>query len=765
MKRMLINATHAEELRVALVDGQKLLDLHLEHAFREQKKSNVYKGRITRIEPSLEAAFVDYGAERHGFLPLKEISREYFQQQESGRKRIQELLREGQEVIVQVDKEERSSKGAALTTFVSLAGRYLVLMPNNPRAGGVSRRIEGDDRAQIRQHLQMLDIPQDMGVIARTAGIGQDFEALQRDLEYLKQIWEAIVAAAAERQAPFLIYQEGNVVVRALRDHLSEDIGEVLIDDPSAFEAAQQFMSGMMPRMLPRLKQYENDIPLFSRYQIEQQIESAFSREVRLESGGAIVIDHTEALVAIDINSGKSTKGQDIAETAFQTNLEAAEEIARQIRLRDIGGLIVVDFIDMESPKHQREVETRIREALKIDRARVQVGRISRFGLLEMSRQRLGASLDEATYEPCPRCNGTGQIRGCEGTALHVLRLLHEEALKRHCSEVECQVPIDVAVYLLNEKRQAILELEARSGVRLNIIPNPALLTPHYDIQRIKGEGASEVRPSEAKPTAVPQRPSKAPSNNAAAITPLTAPPPPEQLPPPRAVKSGKAVAPVVQQEEGILARLVRALVSRYVPMDAQTFAALTGLGEPTETAANNAEAGIDNEAERGGRRRRRGGRRARARRQHGGEESPTRDAESNDEDAEPEEMAEAVLPAAEGGMVDEELRYPGAVPAADGWHRMMVPASALAHAVTGSDTETRTEVVPTEAIADPVPVADSLPAVEAAAPPENAVPELNVVVNEASEPPDSLPLELVSATEEAADLVPKGQGDLLEEG
>ncbi len=760
MKRMLINATHAEELRVALVDGQKLLDLHLEHAFREQKKSNVYKGRITRIEPSLEAAFVDYGAERHGFLPLKEISREYFQQQESGRKRIQELLREGQEVIVQVDKEERSSKGAALTTFVSLAGRYLVLMPNNPRAGGVSRRIEGDDRAQIRQHLQMLEIPQDMGVIARTAGIGQDFEALQRDLEYLKQIWEAIVAAAAERQAPFLIYQEGNVVVRALRDHLSEDIGEVLIDDPSAFEAAQQFMSGMMPRMLPRLKQYENDIPLFSRYQIEQQIESAFSREVRLESGGAIVIDHTEALVAIDINSGKSTKGQDIAETAFQTNLEAAEEIARQIRLRDIGGLIVVEFIDMESPKHQREVETRIREALKIDRARVQVGRISRFGLLEMSRQRLGASLDEATYEPCPRCNGTGQIRGCEGTALHVLRLLHEEALKRHCSEVECQVPIDVAVYLLNEKRQAILELEARSGVRLNIIPNPALLTPHYDIQRIKGEGASEVRPPEAKPTAVPQRPSKAPSNNAAAITPLTAPPPPEQLPPPRVVKSGKAAAPVVQQEEGILARLVRALVSRYVPMDAQTFAALTGLGEPTEAAANNAESGTDNEAERGGRRRRRGGRRARARRQHGGEESPARDAESNDEDAEPEEMAEAVLPAAEGGMVDEELRYPGAVPTADDWHRMMVPASALA--ATSSNAETPAQAAPTEAIGEPA--LDS-PLQEAEASAEKAAPEPVLGVADVSELADSTVPELVSANEEPADFVPKGQGDLLEEG
>ncbi|MGC9128541.1 MAG: Rne/Rng family ribonuclease, partial [Acidithiobacillus sp.] len=546
MKRMLINATHPEELRVALVDGQKLLDLDIEHTFKEQKKSNVYKGRITRIEPSLEAAFVDYGAERHGFLPLKEISREYFSQPEQpGRKRIQDLLREGQEVIVQVDKEERSSKGAALTTFVSLAGRYLVLMPNNPRAGGVSRRIEGEDRTQIRQHLQMLDIPDNMGVIARTAGIGQDFEALQRDLEYLKQIWQAIVEAADKAPAPFLIYQEGNVVVRALRDHFSEDIGEILIDEESAFQAAQQFMTAMMPKVLNRLKLYDNDIPLFSRYQIEQQIESAFSREVRLESGGAIVIDHTEALVAIDVNSGKSTKGQDISETAFQTNLEAAEEVARQIRLRDLGGLIVVDLIDMESPKHQREVEARLKEALKLDRARVQVGRISRFGLLEMSRQRLGASLEEASYEPCPRCSGTGQIRGCEGTALHVLRLLHEEALKAGAAEVECKVPIDVAVYLLNEKRLPLLELEAKSNTRITIVPDPSLLTPHYDIQRIKAEAtpAHNERTNAGRPLRdLPNRPARAQSASAqAALNPLTAPPPPSVLPPPKPLQQSQA--------------------------------------------------------------------------------------------------------------------------------------------------------------------------------------------------------------------------------
>lgn len=736
MKRMLINATHAEELRVALVDGQKLLDLHLEHAFREQKKSNVYKGKITRIEPSLEAAFVDYGAERHGFLPLKEISREYFQKQESGRKRIQELVREGQEVIVQVDKEERSNKGAALTTFVSLAGRYLVLMPNNPRAGGVSRRIEGDDRAQIRQHLQMLDIPEDMGVIARTAGIGQDFEALQRDLEYLKQIWQAILAAAAEQPAPFLIYQEGNVVVRALRDHFSEDIGEVLIDEASAFEAAQQFMRGMMPRMLSRLKFYENDIPLFSRYQIEQQIESAFSREVRLESGGAIVIDHTEALVAIDINSGKSTKGQDIAETAFQTNLEAADEIARQIRLRDLGGLIVVDFIDMESPKHQREVETRIREALKIDRARVQVGRISRFGLLEMSRQRLGASLDEATYEPCPRCRGTGQIRGCEGTAMHVLRLLHEEALKRNCSEVECQVPIDVAVYLLNEKRQAILELEARSGVRLNIIPNPALVTPHYEIQRIKGE-ASPERPVESRVSAVPQRPSKATANSSAAITPLTAPPPPDELPPPR-LPTAKAKPAPAQREEGILARLVRALVSRYVPMDAETFAAYTGAAESTdngEKVANDSES-PDDGSRAGGRRRRRGGRRARARRQHGGEAN----AVDNDELEEEPESSPVILPPAEGGMIDEELRYPGLVPAADDWHQLLVPASAVASQVHGEAPAERLDVAHKVGAFDPVPSNNPPSAESIDADSENASAEWDVNANADDVVPTDMP-------------------------
>ncbi|MDD5376196.1 Rne/Rng family ribonuclease [Acidithiobacillus sp.] len=717
MKRMLINATHAEELRVALVDGQKLLDLDIERAYREQKKSNIYKGRITRVEPSLEAAFVDYGAERHGFLPLKEIAREYFQQQEQGRKRIQDLVREGQEIIVQVDKEERSSKGAALTTFVSLAGRYLVLMPNNPRAGGVSRRIEGEDRTQIRQHLQLLDIPENMGVIARTAGIGQELEALQRDLEYLKQIWQAIADTAAPRAAPFLIYQEGNVVVRALRDHFSEDIGEVLIDEEGAYHAAVQFMGSMMPKMVHRLKYYDNDVPLFSRYQIEQQIESAFSREVRLESGGAIVIDHTEALVAIDVNSGRATKGQDIAETAFQTNLEAAEEIARQIRLRDLGGLIVVDFIDMEIPKHQREVENKLKEALKLDRARVQLGRISRFGLMEMSRQRLGASLEEASSEPCPRCNGTGQIRGCEATSMHVLRLLYEECMKTGAAEVECQVPVDVAVYLLNEKRRQILELEAKTDTRILIRPTPEMVTPHYQIQRTRVEGgSSRTAPAPGgEGNTLPTRPSR-PTNESAALSPLTAPPPPEVLPPlrtPPAPSSPKTKAPakVVPPEEGILARLVRALVSRYVPVDAATFLAETSGAEMSASTEQANETNSDEQENgsegRSGRRRRRGGRRARARRSTQGGENGTESFSADEEVPEESYTTEGfqdndlLAGPEDDSHVLEELVYPGSVPAAADWHQMLVPVT------------TRTPVANLTVQSDPAREVESLPAEE----------------------------------------------------
>ncbi|MGH8312261.1 MAG: Rne/Rng family ribonuclease, partial [Gammaproteobacteria bacterium] len=432
MKRMLVNATQPEELRVAMVDGQKLYDLDIEVLSREQKKANIYKGKISRIEPSLEACFVDYGSERHGFLPLKEISRVYFKPGAdlSGRLNIRELLQEGQELVVQVDKEERGNKGAALTTFISLAGRFLVLMPNNPRAGGVSRRVEGDDRDDLREALTTLQLPDGMGVIVRTAGVGRNGEELQWDLDYLRQIWEAIEKASQGRSAPFLIYQESNVIIRALRDYLRTDIGEILVDDAKTCEEARHFMQQVMPQNLDKLKHYEDRIPLFTRFQIESQIEAAFGREVRLPSGGAVVIDHTEALVAIDVNSSRATKGGDIEETALRTNLEAADEVARQLRLRDLGGLIVIDFIDMGPQKNQRDVEDRLRDALKMDRARVQVGKLSRFGLLEMSRQRLRPSLGESTQVVCPRCNGEGHIRGVESLSLSVLRLLEEEAMK-----------------------------------------------------------------------------------------------------------------------------------------------------------------------------------------------------------------------------------------------------------------------------------------------------------------------------------------------
>ena len=453
MKRMLINATHPEELRVALVDGQRLFDLDIESSTREQKKSNIYKGRITRVEPSLEAAFVDFGADRHGFLPLKEISKEYFKKspgQIEGKINIKDVLAEGQEVIVQVDKEERGNKGAALTTFISLAGRYLVLMPNNARAGGISRRIEGEERAQLKEAMNGVQVPKSMGIIVRTAGIGRTTEELQWDLDYLVQFWEAITQAAGERKAPFLIHQESNVIIRAVRDYLRQDIGEVLIDAESVYEDVLSFVRAVMPSFENKIKLYKDEIPLFSRYQIEGQIETAFQREVKLPSGGSIVIDPTEALVSIDINSSRATKGHDIEETALQTNLEAAEEIARQLRLRDMGGLIVIDFIDMTPAKHQREVEQKMREALEIDRARVQVGKISRFGLLEMSRQRLRPSLGETRSEVCPRCEGQGTIRGIESLALSIMRLIYEESSKEKTAEVRAMVPVSVATFLLN---------------------------------------------------------------------------------------------------------------------------------------------------------------------------------------------------------------------------------------------------------------------------------------------------------------------------
>lgn len=498
MKRMLFNATQPEELRVALVDGQRLYDLDIETTHRQSKKANIYKGRITRVEPSLEAAFVDYGAERHGFLPLKEISRQYFNQDVDlqGKINIKEVLNENTEVVVQVGKEERGNKGAALTTFVSLAGRYLVLMPNNPRAGGVSRRIEGDDRSEARDTLSLLEIPTDMGLILRTAGVGKVQEELQWDLDYLVNLWKAIDTASQDREAPFLIYQESNLVVRAIRDYLRNDINEIIIDEQEIYEQAREFMSQVMPHNLNRIKFYSDPVPLFTRYQIESQIESAFQREVRLPSGGAVVIDHTEALVSIDINSSRATKGGDIEETALNTNLEAADEIARQMRLRDIGGLIVIDFIDMTPARNQREVENRLRDALKLDRARVQVGRISRFGLLEMSRQRLRPSLGESSQIVCPRCNGQGTIRGVESLALSIMRVIEEEAMKENTARVVAQLPIDTATYLLNEKRAKIDEVEKRHKTDIVLVPNLNLETPNYEVTRVR---ESEMTPEMAK--------------------------------------------------------------------------------------------------------------------------------------------------------------------------------------------------------------------------------------------------------------------------
>jgi ribonuclease E len=491
MKRMLINATQPEEVRVALVDGQKLYDLDIESTAREQKKSNIYKARVVRIEPSLEAAFVDYGAERHGFLPFKEIARSLFKTDQSdkpksGRLSITDAISEGQEFIVQIEKEERGNKGAALSTFVSLAGRYLVLMPNNPRAGGVSRQIEGSDRSEAKDAMSGLEIPEGMGLILRTAGIGKSSEELQLDLNYLSQLWNAISTAASERSAPFLIYQESDVMIRAIRDYLRNDINEIWIDDAEVHKRCHDFMSKVMPHNLDKLKLYKDNDPLFTRYQIEYQIESAFSREVRLPSGGALIIDHTEALISIDINSARATKGSDIEETALNTNIEAAEEIGRQLRLRDIGGLIVIDFIDMLNTRNQREVENTMRESLRMDRARVQVGRISRFGLLEMSRQRLRPSLGESSHIPCPRCDGQGTIRDVESLALSVLRIIEEEAMKDMTAKIVARVPVDAATFLLNEKRQAISEIQHRLDVEILVLPDPSMVTPQYLVQRVR---------------------------------------------------------------------------------------------------------------------------------------------------------------------------------------------------------------------------------------------------------------------------------------
>src|SRR5437870_7000273 len=564
MKRMLFNATQAEELRVAIVEGQKLIDLDIESAAKEQRKSNIYKGVITRVEPSLEAAFVDYGTERHGFLPFKEVARQFFKPGiDVGRARIQDALSEGQELIVQVEKDERGTKGAALTTFISLAGRYLVLMPNNPRGGGVSRRVEGEDRNELRDTLDQLQLPEGMSVIARTAAIGRTSEELNWDLNYLMQLWRAVESASADQsKKPFLIYLESSLVIRAIRDYFQPDIGEILIDTEEIFEQAKAFMQTVMPGNVGKVKLYRDDVPLFSRFQIEHQIESAYSRQVALPSGGAIVIDHTEALVAIDVNSARATKGGDIEETALRTNLEAADEVARQLRLRDLGGLIVIDFIDMESQKNQRDVENRLRDALKFDRARVQIGKISRFGLMELSRQRLQPSLEETAHISCPRCSGTGFIRGTESTALHVLRILQEEAMKENTGAVHAQVPVDVSSFLLNEKRAEIQKLESRLKVNIVLVPNQHLDTPHYKVQRLRHDELNEMEhvPSSYEMVEQPEEPKTPGEEEEAkrerqeavvkAITPLQPAPSAAELPPRPArgtEQAPVAVAPIVQ--------------------------------------------------------------------------------------------------------------------------------------------------------------------------------------------------------------------------
>lgn len=561
MKRMLINATQPEELRVALVDGQWLYDLDIENRNREQKKSNIYKGRITRVEPSLEAAFVDYGAERHGFLPLKEIGREYFSKQSGdseGRIKIREVLKEGTEVIVQIDKEERGNKGAALTTFISLPGRYLVLMPNNPRAGGISRRIEGEDRAELKDALSAIEIPSGMGVIIRTAGVGRSPEELQWDLDYLLKLWASIDSAAKVNPAPSFLFQESNVIIRAIRDYLRQDVGEVIVDNKEAYDLVSGFIQQVMPNYRSKVKLYQDDIPLFNRYQIESQIETAFEREVKLPSGGSIVIDVTEALVSIDINSSRATKGGDIEETALQTNLEAADEIARQLRLRDMGGLVVIDFIDMQPVRNQREVENRVREALEMDRARVQIGRISRFGLLEMSRQRLRPSLGETHSKVCPRCSGQGTIRGTRSLALSILRLVEDEAQKERSAEIRAIAPVPVATYLLNEKRKTISSIEARNNTRVVIVPDAEMMTPHFEVQRLRDddEGTLETSYKIVANTEEHHHEEEEETN-------VKAPPLPKPLVQ-HSAPSQPAPAPVVRKPEGLIARFIALLAGLF---------------------------------------------------------------------------------------------------------------------------------------------------------------------------------------------------------
>ena len=597
MKRILINATQAEELRVAMVNGQLLYDLDIEVPSREQKKSNIYKGKIARVEPSLEAAFVNYGAERHGFLPFKEIAKQYFgdaPRDNNGKPILKDALKVDQEIIVQVEKEERGNKGAALTSFISLAGRFLVAMPQNPRAGGVSRRIEGEDRDELKKTLSELTMPEGMGVIVRTAGVGRSTEEMQWDLDYLSQVWSAIEKASNDKPAPFLIYQESDIVVRALRDHYRNDIGEVLIDSRQAYQQAHDFMSMVMPGSLNKLKLFEDKLPLFNRFQIENQIESAFSREVSLPSGGAIVIDHTEALISIDVNSARATRGSDIEETAKQTNLEAADEIARQLRIRDLGGLIVIDFIDMMQNRNQREVENRLRNAVYDDRARVQIGRISRFGLLEMSRQRLRPSLEESSQIVCPRCSGQGTIRDVESLSLAVLRLLEEESLKDNTGKILAKMPVECATYLLNEKREKIDSLEQRREVHIVVIPDPKLETPHYEIERVKDNDTHrhESNYKKSYELTTPEQPvdlvemasSNVSTPETAAVQSITPPTPrPAASPPPVKASTG---------ESGFLGKIVNLLI---------------GNGEKPAEPVEEPQAKPENRPNRGGNRSRRG--------------------------------------------------------------------------------------------------------------------------------------------------------------
>ncbi|MGH8140802.1 MAG: Rne/Rng family ribonuclease [Steroidobacteraceae bacterium] len=628
MKRMLVNATQEEELRVALVDGQKLFDLSIELPSREQKKANVYKGRISRIEPSLEACFVDYGAQRHGFLPLKEVSKEYFRQQpQSGRMNIRDLLSEGQDLIVQVEKEERGTKGAALTAFISLAGRFLVLMPNNPRAGGVSRRIEGEDRDQMREVMNQLQIPDGMGAIVRTAGVGRSVEELQWDLDNLKTQWDQIAAASNDRPAPFLVFRESDAVTRAMRDYLSDDIGEVLVDDPAAFQKAQEYMQRFMPADAQRrLKMYEDDIALFTRFQIESQIESAYAHKVQLPSGGSIVIDYTEALVSIDINSARATRGSDIETTALNTNLEAADEIARQLRIRDIGGLIVIDFIDMESTKNQREVEDRLRDAVRMDRARIQIGRLSRFGLLEMSRQRLRPSLGESSHFVCPRCVGIGSIRSIESMTLAILRLIGEELRKDRTARVVAQVPVDVATYLFNEKREWLRQLEDKSEVELLIVPNENIQTPEYSIRRVRDDELElpenkqlsylmPAAPAEAEPAGA--RDKKPPAETPAVATLLPATAAPMTAHAPAAPSGNSPSSPASQAQGGIVGWLKRVFGS--APAAATPTEVAVAPATPRPTSSGSGE-GRDYGP------RRRDGRRDHSRHQRHADSGPRRD-------------------------------------------------------------------------------------------------------------------------------------------